>query len=590
MIVNVTDPKKKAAAHITLMRTMDALDLSLFKQLKPLLNRQFIDTAREIKRTGSTHADLHFIINKQSKRLKTMLKRHYTRTASTFLKLTLQSLDDIGLKSARPHETKAFKEEEFWKNISAWAESTAASKIVGLQGHSANQIARIIRQGLEAGDSNAAVARRILDTGNITSKVRARTIARTETHTAAVMATDTAMKTTRLPNVSREWSTTRDDRARKDHTAADGQLRDQDMPFEVGGEKLRFPGDPLGSGKNIINCRCVLMYHTQQLVRPTAEEAVVEPTLTEAEIWQPIMPDGMNSVDKMNLHQEFGRRMVKDAIGTELDDVAATIKTLEQKYKAEYSAWNVVHKQSFDLAFDTLAELTDWRRIHLDPLQDVYQATKDTIDAAKARLVPIMSKLDDKILSTSTLNAAQAQKRAEVIFISGDVGTKEKQIRETIARAARMSNGKSLRTFTNLLMNAKEDRAYANQANFLISLDGKEKHLKKEILFHEMGHHIEFSSPIKIKPSAREFVRAKSTSSTEELLSKLTGNEKYGNEKAYPGKYYNPYIGKVYDDGATEVVSMGFQKFANPKDMVELYFADKDMFELTLGMIKTKGY
>ena len=29
-----------------------------------------------------------------------------------------------------------------------------------------------------------------------------------------------------------------------------------DKPFNVSGEKLMFPGDPKGSGGNVINCRC----------------------------------------------------------------------------------------------------------------------------------------------------------------------------------------------------------------------------------------------------------------------------------------------------------------------------------------------
>lgn len=44
--------------------------------------------------------------------------------------------------------------------------------------------------------------------------------------------------------------------ARPGHAAADGQAVAVDMPFEVNGEKLMYPGDPAGSAGNIINCRC----------------------------------------------------------------------------------------------------------------------------------------------------------------------------------------------------------------------------------------------------------------------------------------------------------------------------------------------
>jgi hypothetical protein len=58
-----------------------------------------------------------------------------------------------------------------------------------------------------------------------------------------------------------EWLSANDDRTRREpyggHLAADGQVRRVGMPFDVGGEKLLYPGDPRGSPGNIINCRCV---------------------------------------------------------------------------------------------------------------------------------------------------------------------------------------------------------------------------------------------------------------------------------------------------------------------------------------------
>lgn len=56
--------------------------------------------------------------------------------------------------------------------------------------------------------------------------------------------------------VTRTWQTRRDDKVRHAHRLAQGQAVDGDQPFTVGGEQLRYPGDPLGSPGNVINCRC----------------------------------------------------------------------------------------------------------------------------------------------------------------------------------------------------------------------------------------------------------------------------------------------------------------------------------------------
>lgn len=54
------------------------------------------------------------------------------------------------------------------------------------------------------------------------------------------------------------WVAILDTHTRIAHAEADGQRRAPGVAFDVGGEPLRFPGDPLGDLDNIINCRCRL--------------------------------------------------------------------------------------------------------------------------------------------------------------------------------------------------------------------------------------------------------------------------------------------------------------------------------------------
>ena len=56
--------------------------------------------------------------------------------------------------------------------------------------------------------------------------------------------------------IGTEWVATGDSRTRAAHAAADGQVVGTDGTFVVGGENLRYPGDPSGSASNIIHCRC----------------------------------------------------------------------------------------------------------------------------------------------------------------------------------------------------------------------------------------------------------------------------------------------------------------------------------------------
>jgi len=61
-------------------------------------------------------------------------------------------------------------------------------------------------------------------------------------------------------NISKDikdiWATVGDSHVRPSHVRANGQIKTSHEKFIVGGEYLRYPGDPLGSIENIIHCRC----------------------------------------------------------------------------------------------------------------------------------------------------------------------------------------------------------------------------------------------------------------------------------------------------------------------------------------------
>lgn len=59
-------------------------------------------------------------------------------------------------------------------------------------------------------------------------------------------------------DVVKQWDATLDGNTRPWHADADGQVREIDEDFDVGGEKMKAPGIG-GSARNVCNCRCVLL-------------------------------------------------------------------------------------------------------------------------------------------------------------------------------------------------------------------------------------------------------------------------------------------------------------------------------------------
>lgn len=101
--------------------------------------------------------------------------------------------------------------------------------------------------------------------GTDLSKIRARTIARTETVTAANKGAIIVAKETGLL-MNKEWLATIDKRTRHDHSRANGQIVPIDDYFNVGGFNMAQPGDiggkdgqPKTPAKERINCRCTVL-------------------------------------------------------------------------------------------------------------------------------------------------------------------------------------------------------------------------------------------------------------------------------------------------------------------------------------------
>lgn len=121
----------------------------------------------------------------------------------------------------------------------------------------------VVRESLQrshdAGEGIPQAARRLrTDAGGI-APARSRTIARTELVGIANRGSITAARLVGIGGY-KTWLATGDARTRDAHALANGQTVRLDDTFAVMGEALDYPGDPVGSPANIINCRCTVTY------------------------------------------------------------------------------------------------------------------------------------------------------------------------------------------------------------------------------------------------------------------------------------------------------------------------------------------
>lgn len=107
------------------------------------------------------------------------------------------------------------------------------------------------------------------------------------------------------------------------------------------------------------------------------------------------------------------------------------------------------------------------------------------------------------------------------------------------------------------------------------------------IALHELGHNYE-KTRLSTNMLSQSFMRGKATSNQPERLSELTGNDNYReDEVAYPDHFVSPYVGKVYENGGTEVFSMGVENFRDSDTLSEFFINHPDHFYSTLTSLLT---
>lgn len=180
---------------------------------------------------------------------------HYAKTIKDFSEFTREQI--VGSKSVK---------QNFSHRVSMYILARGLENSKQVTNTTIKKARNVIIVGQQNGDSTTQIAKDLDDEiGENDADFRADVIARTEVHDAATYAMQETAEDIQLETgaeMTREWVSVEDERTRESHAAADGQEVGMDEPFDVDDEQIDRPGDPSGSPENIINCRCVVAYHT----------------------------------------------------------------------------------------------------------------------------------------------------------------------------------------------------------------------------------------------------------------------------------------------------------------------------------------
>ena len=209
---------------------------------------------------------------------------------------------------------------------------------------------------------------------------------------------------------------------------------------------------------------------------------------------------------------------------------------------------------------------------------------------------PIFKKVHDQLLQKSRVSDEQIKQEIGRLSISQKALNAHPELKSDLESYIKMT-GKIPNNLSTI--DFIKDRAHADMFNQLLNI-GRPRSSSTEsrkVIFHELSHFEEFNNS-NIGEAAAEWKRQKASNFAKngqpeiKELKTLDPTGGYGSdEKAFQDKYIDPYVGRIYPPylgrPISEVVSVGVEHFASPRNMAELYLRDPSHFELSLGILSS---
>jgi hypothetical protein len=199
----------------------------------------------------------------------------------------------------------------------------------------------VLTEAAEEGWSIPRTAEAIVEKVDGVSVGRAEALARTDLVGMANGASVHVATVSKRPEeiLYKEWLATNDGLTRETHADAHGQRVLVNEVFEVGDDRLNYPGDPFGSPEEVMNCRCTIIYSSVAPIEVEADPlANVTPSQETVE-WQ--------EANWANWSPEY-RMEIEEGLRGQLADAPIHIRV-----PGETAVQNVIPDGRFKSQFET---------------------------------------------------------------------------------------------------------------------------------------------------------------------------------------------------------------------------------------------
>ena len=239
------------------LRLRDNLEKAFFKNIRAVLNKNTRRVSDELLYAVDYDTDVNTVRLYNS--LYPVIERNLRKVFQTFIEynISLYDQDQKNLEFTTVGTIVTFEQlfKEYLRERNIIFETLSANQ--------SKQIMRTIRNLRDQNLTLPQISKQVKQTVRGFSTFRAARIARTETHSAASFASqkyNEKIGDMLGQKLYKQWASVSDARTRESHVFANGQVREMNQDFNINGSLMQYPGDSRGGAKNVVNCRCVVLY------------------------------------------------------------------------------------------------------------------------------------------------------------------------------------------------------------------------------------------------------------------------------------------------------------------------------------------
>jgi hypothetical protein len=406
-------------------KELDKAEKRQSSKVRRYYKNQYYKGAESFLSSGQTSFQLLFNTSELIK----IYRDLYSDIGLQFAKWYARNFDKYIKKGVNPNQYV----DEWQNSFASYGSAVGAERVTLVSGTAKATLVKVTQNlmtDLDFQNLGIAEKTRILRSQfNRYSAFQAERLVRTEATSAANFATLKSANTIfPAEDLQKEWISATDERTRPTHRAVNGVVVNQTDFFTVGDSLMMYPGDPRGSAKEVINCRCSIAPFPKETAQATGEISDIGFGVSFGANQKPISNSVSNALSRGKIiseyeksikNQNFESAALYDDSGNLIfkkDGGAQNVKFSDYELE-QMKGKHLTHNHPLDQSFsaEDIHVLSYWG------LSEIRAVTKTRTFVMKSNKQFTNKKEFSQLKSFITRTTNKIQKKLEKMYNSGQI-------------------------------------------------------------------------------------------------------------------------------------------------------------------------